>query len=327
MKTTQVNSIVRLTRQGPPSVLENTTEQIGLPKPHEVLIRHEAIALNFVDVLFRNGSFPLRQLPAIIGVEAAGVIESVGSEVTGWAVGDRVGYYFSLGAYAKRRLIDPRQLVKLPDDITFDQAASLLAKGLTARMLVKQAYPVQAGDIVLVHAAAGGVGSLISRWAKSLGATVIGTVGSEAKKAIVEPYGLDLVVALDKEDLAEKIHAFTDGRDVDAVFDGVGKATFGKSAALTKSGGTIVLYGSASGTPEIDNTLLNARQIKFLQPSLGQYLPDPATVNFATAELFDAFRSGMLGKVTPTIYPLSEVSQAHLDLEASRTTGSVIFRP
>ena len=152
MDTTQESGVVRLTRQGPPSVLEYQTEHVGMPKAHEVLIRQEAIALNFVDVLFRNGSFPLRQLPATIGVEAAGVIEAVGENVIDWKVGDSVGYYFSLGAYAVRRLIDPRHLVKLPDDITFDQAASLLAKGLTARMLVKQAYPIQPGDIVLVHA-------------------------------------------------------------------------------------------------------------------------------------------------------------------------------
>lgn len=325
MDTIRKSGVVRLSRQGPTSVLEYETEQVGLPGAHEVLIRQESIALNFVDVLFRNGSFPLRKLPATIGVEAAGVIEAVGIGVNDWVIGDRVGYYFSLGAYAERRIIDQRQLVKLPDDITFDQAASLLAKGLTARMLVKQAYPIRPSDIVLVHAAAGGVGSFVSRWAKSLGATVIGTVGSDAKKAIVEQYGLDLVVALDKDNLAEKLYSLTNGRDIDAVFDGVGKATFDKSTQLTKQGGTIVLFGSSSGAPEIDTGLLHARGIKLLQPSLGQYLPDQTSVVQATNELFDAFRKGILGKVQPTVYPLSHVAEAHQDLETSRTTGPVIF--
>jgi NADPH2:quinone reductase len=327
MNIIKESGVIRLTLQGPPSVLQYFTEKVNMPQSHEVLIRHEAIALNFVDVLFRNGSFPLRQLPATIGVEAAGVIEAVGSAVNGWAVGDRVGYYFSLGAYAERRLIDPQQLVKLPDDITFDQAASLLAKGLTARMLVKQAYPIRPGDTVLVHAAAGGVGTFVSRWAKSLGAVVIGTVGNETKKAIVGQYGIDLVVALDKENLAEKIELFTNGKKVDAVFDGVGRATFAKSVQLTKQGGTVVLYGSASGAPEIDSDFLHAKQIKLLQPSLGQYLPGQASVKQATTELFEAFRGGILGAVKPSVYPLSQVAQAHLDLEASKTTGSVIFHP
>jgi len=327
MNITQESGIVRLTRQGPPSVLKYVREPIRMPKVHEVSIRQEAIALNFVDVLFRNGSFPLNQFPATIGVEAAGVIDAIGSGVYDWAVGDRVSYYFSLGAYAERRLIDPRYLIKLPDDITFDQAASLLAKGLTARMLVKQAYPVGPGNIVLVHAAAGGVGSLVSRWAKSLGATVIGTVGSEAKKGIVEQYGLDLVVALDRENLTERLHSLTDGKDADVVFDGVGKATFDKSVQLTRQGGTIVLYGSASGAPEIDFGFLQSKQINFLQPSLGQFLPNQSSINQATSELFDAFRIGVLGTVEPSVYLLSNVAQAHLDLEASRTTGSVIFHP
>ena len=152
MDTIRESSVVRLSQRGPTSALNYETEQVGMPGAHEVLIRQEAITLNFVDVLFRNGNFPLRQLPATIGVEAAGVIEAVGIAVNDWVIGDRVGYYFSLGACAERRLIDQRQLGKLPDDITFDQAASLLAKGLTARMLVKQAYPIQPGDIVLVHA-------------------------------------------------------------------------------------------------------------------------------------------------------------------------------
>jgi NADPH2:quinone reductase len=327
MSITDKSGVVHISRQGSPSVLEYTSEVVGNPGNNQVLVQQKSIALNFVDVMFRNGTFPLNQFPATIGVEAAGVVEAVGPGTNQWAAGDRVGYYFSLGAYAEKRLINQDQLIKLPDDISFDQAASLMAKGLTARMLVKQAYPVQPGDVILVHAAAGGVGSLVSRWAKSLGATVIGTVGSASKKALAESQGLDLVIALDSENLAEQVHSITNGRGVDAVFDGVGKATFSKSLPLVKRNGNIVLYGTASGSPEIDAEYLAAENIKLTRPSLGQYLPDKQSVDLAVNELFEAVRTGVFGKIEPTIYPLSEVSKAHQDLEASRTTGSVVLHP
>ncbi|QRQ99812.1 quinone oxidoreductase family protein [Dyadobacter sandarakinus] len=327
MEASEKSGVVHISKQGPPSVLEYTNEFVGTPGNNQVLIRQHAIALNFVDVMFRNGSFPLKQFPATIGVEAAGVVEAVGPHAGEWALGDRVGYYFSLGAYAERRLIHKDELIRLPQDISFDQAAALMAKGLTARMLVKQAYPVQAGDVVLVHAAVGGVGSLVSRWAKSLGATVIGTVGNASKKVLAESQGTDLVIALDSENIAEQVHAFTHGTGVHAVFDGVGKATFSKSAPLVKSSGSIVLYGNASGSPKIDTDFLASRNISLVRPSLGQYLPDKQHVNVAVDELFEAVRTGILGDIKPAIYALSEVSRAHDDLEASRTTGSVVLRP
>lgn len=327
MKNTDKYGLVRINKQGPPAVLEYTTATIGDPKANEVVISQKAIALNFVDILFRNGSFPLNQLPATIGVEAAGIVEAVGSEVKNWAIGDRAGYYFSLGAYAEKRIINKDELIRLPEDITFDQAASLMAKGLTARMLVKEAYAVRPGDFVLVHAAAGGVGSLVSRWAKSLGGKVIGTVGNESKKAKVQSQGIDLVVALYSDDLTEQINLFTKGQGVQVVYDGVGKATFDISTELVKQGGHIVLYGNASGNPQIDAGYLASKEIKLVRPSLGQYLPDRQHIENAAAELFEAFRTGVFGDMKPTIYPLSQVSQAHQDLEASRTTGSVIFHP
>ena len=327
MNATDKSGVVHISRQGPPSVLEYTNEIVGNPGKNQVLVRQKAISLNFVDVLFRNGSFPLNHFPATIGVEAAGVVEAVGAGTNEWAAGDRVGYYFNLGAYAEKRLVNKDQLIRLPDDISFDEAASLMAKGLTARMLVKQAYSVQPGDVILVHAAAGGVGSLVSRWAKSLGATVIGTVGNASKKALAESQGINLVIALDTDDIAEQVSSITKGMGVDAVFDGVGKATFSKSAPLVKRNGTIVLYGTASGSPQIDTDYLESRKIKLIRPSLGQYLPDRQSLDSAVSELFEAFRTGVFGEIKPTIYPLSEVSRAHQDLEASRTTGSVILHP
>lgn len=327
MSAIEQSGVILLKKQGPPSVLEYTKETINKPGRKEVLIRQEAIALNFVDILFRNGSFPLNHLPATIGVEAAGVVEAVGSAVSKFTEGDRVAYYFSLGAYAERRLISEDELIKLPDDVSFDEAASLMAKGLTARMLVKQAYPIQPGDVVLVHAAAGGVGSLVSRWAKALGATVIATVGNSTKKAIAINHGVDLAIALDSEDLGSQVRSFTNNQGVQAVFDGVGKATYDQSAGLVKEGGTIVLYGSSSGTPSIDTAFLASKKIKLLRPALGQYLPDDQSVTIATRDLFEALQMSVFGNIKPTIYPLAEAGKAHDDLESGRTTGSIIFHP
>lgn len=321
------SGMVRIHKQGPPSVLEYTKETVGSPGENEVLIRQYAIALNFVDVLFRNGSFPVNHLPATIGVEAAGTVEAIGSGVKDLTVGDRVGYYFSLGAYAEYRLIQQDSLVKLPDDISFDEAASLLAKGLTARMLVKQACTVKPGDVVLVHAAAGGVGSLVSKWAKALGATVIGTVGNVSKIALAKSHGIDHVIALDTEDLSSTIQSITNRQGVQVVYDGVGKATFGRSVDLVKRGGSIVLYGTASGNPTIDEAYLASKNITLVRPSLGQYLRDKQSVAVATQELFEAWRTGVLGKIKPTTYALADAARAHQDLESSLTTGSVVLHP
>lgn len=319
------SGVIRINRQGAPSVLEYTTETINEPGENQVVLRQEAIALNFVDVMFRNGSFPLSSFPATIGVEAAGVIEALGQNVTGFVVGDKVGYFSSLGAYAEKRLINAADLIKLPEDVSFDQAASIIAKGLTARMLIKQAYLVKKGDVVLVHAAAGGVGSLVSRWAKALGATVIGTVGNSNKKSFALNHGIDHVVTLDSEDLEKEIQLFTQNKGVDVVFDGVGKATFAPSLKVVKNGGTIILFGSSSGSPDIDEAVLEMNNIKLIRPVLSKYLPDPASVQQASMEMFEALRKGIFGEINPTVYSLKDASKAHQNLESGATTGSVIF--
>lgn len=325
METNNQSGIIQMKKQGSPSVLEYGMEKIGQPTETQVVLQQKAIALNFVDVMFRNGTFPISSFPATIGVEAAGIIESVGKNVTDFNVGDRIGYFFSLGAYAERRVIEASELIRLPEDISFEQAASVMAKGLTARMLIKQAYLVKEGNVILVHAAAGGVGSLVSRWAKALGAKVIGTVGSSSKKAYALTHGIDQVIALDTEDLIESVRNFTEGNGVDAVFDGVGKATFNPSLDVTKNEGTVVLFGSSSGTPEINNETLNAREIRLIRPTLGSYLPDRASVNIAASDMFDVLRNGILGDIKPTIYSLADASKAHQDLESGNTKGSVIF--
>ena len=327
MKTQENNGVIRIKKQGPPSVLEYTNEKLSEPGQNEVIIKQEAIAINFVDVMFRNGTFPINTFPATIGVEAAGRIEQLGPGVSEFSTGDRVGYFFALGAYAERRLININELIRIPDDITFDQAASVLAKGLTARMLIKQAYQVKPNDVVLVHAAAGGVGSLVAKWAKSLGATVIGTVGNISKKDLALSYGLDHVVALDTENLEEIIFSVTKNHRIDAVYDGVGKATFERTLPLISAEGVAVLYGTASGEPKIDKEYLNAKQIRLIRPSLGQFLNGQKSVADAADDLFQAVRSGALGEIKPAIYPLADVARAHQDLEGSRTTGSLVLHP
>lgn len=319
------SGVVLLNRQGSPSVLKYTKDSIPEPQGSEVLIKQEAIALNFVDVLFRNGSFPLNNLPAVIGVEASGIIQAVGPLANTFKPGDRVGYYFSLGAYAEHRLINEEKLIAIPNDISFDHATSLMAKGMTARMLIKEAYAVQKNDIILVHASAGGVGSLISKWAKALGATVIGTVGNSAKKAYALAHGIDHVITLDSEDLQESVSAFTKGKPIKAVFDGVGQATFNQSLPLLENGGTAVLFGFSSGSPIIDRSLIDSKNITFIQPNLGSYLPDQESIKKSATAVFDAFRSGILGEINPTIYSLSDVAKAHEDLESGQTKGSIIF--
>jgi len=327
MKINELSGVIQIKRQGPPSVLEYTTEILSEPGEYQVLLSQKAISINFVDVLFRNGTFPVANFPATIGVEAAGTIEAIGNGIKDFSVGDRVAYYFSLGAYAEHRIIDANKLVRIPDDITFDQAASTLAKGLTARMLVKQAYPVQPGNIVLVHAAAGGVGALVAKWAKSLGATVIGTVGNAEKKATATQEGVEHVIALDTENLGETVLSLTKNRGVDVAFDGVGKATFEQSTHLIKTGGTAVLFGSASGEPAIDQTYISKKHINLIRPVLGQYLQDKSSVQIATTELFEAMRSGALGSPKPMIFALSEIAKAHKALETSQTIGAVILHP
>lgn len=325
MENSIKSGVIRMNRQGPPSVLKYETETIYNPDAKQVLLHQEAIALNFVDVMFRNGTFPLSTFPATIGVEAAGTVEAVGQNVSEFKVGDRVSYFFSLGAYAERRLIKASELIKLPEYISFDQAAAILAKGLTARMLIKQAYGIKPNDVILVHAAAGGVGSLVSRWAKKLGATVIGTVGNSSKKSYALSHGIDYVIALDSEDIESAVKNITQGKGVDAVYDGVGKATFHQSLHSIKNEGTMVLYGSSSGTPYMDNEALMAKKIKLIRPALGSYLPDSASIQSASNEVFEAFHKGVFGDINPTIYPLTDVAKAHQNLESGATTGSIIF--
>jgi len=315
--------VIRVRTTGGPSVLVPETEEVGAPGPGQVRLRQDAIGVNFVDTAFRNGSFKL-PLPFVGGVEGAGVVDAVGPDVTRVAVGDRVGYFFAPGSYAEVRLIDAQVLIKLPADVSNEQSAAFLTKGLTAWMAIRALYPVKAREHVLVQGASGGVGSIVAHWAKSLGATVIGTAGTATKVASVKEYTDQAFLATDA-DLGAKVRALVP-QGVDVVFEFIGKASFGGSTRAVRDGGVIVNIGAASGAPDIDRDALAARGVRLIGGSTAQLVTGP-TIQVATAELFYALRSGSLGEITFTRNPLVDAAKVHDDIANRRSVGPQILTP
>ncbi|KGF64072.1 quinone oxidoreductase family protein [Pseudomonas lutea] len=320
-----MNQRIRIYQQGTPAVL--TYESFTLEKPGrgQVAIRHEAIGVNYVDTMFRDGTFKI-PLPFSMGVEAAGVVEAVGADVQHLKTGDRVGYFFAPGAYADSRVIDAAALIKLPTDISSEQAAGLLSKGLTAWALVKQVHALRAGETVVVHGASGGVGTLLTRWAKSIGAKVIATVGSAAKARIIESWGIDTVLRSDEPHLAERMKAANGGAGVDVVYDLVGRQTLEASTHALRDGGDLVHVGNASGMAAPDSTLLAARGIRYVQPSTPQYV-NTENQNTAASEVFERFREGALGPLELSRYRLEDAVLAHQAIAARKHTGSILLMP
>lgn len=319
--------IVLIEQPGAPEVLKYQLATLTPPGPGEVLIRQKAIGVNFLDTFFRNGSFPSPAYPAPIGLEAAGLIEAVGEGITGFAAGDRVAYYAAMGAYAEHRILKATELLKLPDDISFEQAAAMMIKGLTAHMLVKQSHEVKAGETILIHAMTGGVGTILSNWVRALGANVIGTVGSAQKKELALKRGFTHVIDLQSEDFVQMVRELTRGKGVDAVYDGTGKATFEKSLALVKPGGSAVLYGWPSGMPTIDEEQLEKQDIRLVRAVLNHYPGYQDKTGKALPEIFDLLRDGIIPATGSSVYVLKDAAQAHADLESRKTTGSIILRP
>ncbi|QBE65378.1 zinc-binding dehydrogenase [Pseudoduganella lutea] len=312
---------------GNPSVMRyEAAADIGNPGPGQVRLRHEAIGVNFVDTLFRSGAFKV-PLPLAMGVEGAGVVVQVGEGVTTVQPGDRVAYFFAFGAYSTERLIDAQQLVRLPKEVSAESAAATFTKGLTAWMMLFGAHQLKAGETVLVHGAAGGVGSMVARWARALGATVIATAGSAAKAATVQANGAHHVLLADDPALASKVRALTGGRGVDVVYELVGKDTFAQSVAALRDGGHLVHVGNASGSPVVDKAALAARGIRYIQPSTGQYVGERASLERASATLFAAMRDGVFGDVQAARYPLADAARAHEDIAARRLSGPAILVP
>jgi NADPH2:quinone reductase len=325
--STITSGIVRIKQPGKPEVLQY--DNIDLPQlgKGEVLISQKAIGVNFLDVFFRNGTFPMPAYPALIGLEAAGIVEQIGNGVKQFAVGDRVAYYGSNGAYAEKRTIHTDDLFKLPDDISFDQAAAIMIKGLTVHMLLKQSHELKAGEVVLIHAMTGGVGTLLSEWAKSIGAIVIGTVGSAVKKNLALTRGFQHVVDLSTEDFIGRLKEITNDKGIDVFYDGIGVATFQKSLEVLKPGGTAILYGWASGMPEINTEYIDQRKIHFIQAILNNYPAYQDRSGKALTDIFALVRNGVFQLEKPFMYGLANAAQAHADLEGRKTTGSIILVP
>ncbi|KVK84392.1 quinone oxidoreductase [Burkholderia ubonensis] len=320
---------VRFHQTGGPDVLRWETVEVGDPGPGEVRVKHAAVGLNFADTYFRSGLYPV-PLPSGIGVEAAGVVEAVGDGVTHVAVGDRVtytGFINTLGAYSTERLVPAAPLIRLPDAIACDTAAAMTMRGLTSAYLLRRIHAFNAGDSILLHAAAGGVGLIVSQWAKLLGLTVIGTVSSEAKAEVARAHGCDHVILYRHEDIAGRVRELTDGKGVDAVFDSIGKDTFDASLDSLKRRGLMVCVGTASGPiPPFNPQLLAMKGSLYLtRPALADYIADPAEKAALAGELFDHAAAGRIRIEIHQRYALEDAVRAHRDLEAGKTTGSSVF--
>ena len=320
---------IKMMQVGGPEVLQCVDIEVAAPGPDEVRVVHEAIGLNFIDVYFRKGVYP-QPLPGWLGMEASGVIESVGSNVKHVKVGDRVAYAGKpAGAYSQVRVMPAEIVVKLPDAISFEMGAAMMLQGLTVNYLLTDSYKVQAGDTVLFHAAAGGVGLIAMQWLKLLGATVIGTVGSEEKAALAKSYGCDHTILYTKEDFVARTKELTNGKGVNVVYDSIGKDTFMQSLDCIKPRGMMVTYGNASGSvPPIDVGILGVKgSLKLTRPTVMTYAHDRSLLEPMSADLFDKVMSGKIKIEINQRYQLQDAAQAHRDLEDRKTTGSTIFLP
>jgi NADPH2:quinone reductase len=319
---------IRIHRPGGPEVLTWEKVSVGAPGPGEARIRHAAVGLNFIDTYHRTGLYPV-PLPSGIGLEGAGTVEAVGEGVTDVKPGDRVAYAGGpLGAYAGERNIPAHRLLKLPDTIDFNTAAAMMLQGLTTAYLLRRTYRVQPGDPVLIHAAAGGVGLIACQWAKALGATVIGTVGSAAKAELARAHGCDHVINYNTENFTARVKEIT-GEGVAVVYDGVGKDTFMGSLDSLRPMGMMVTYGNASGpVPPLDLLLLSQKGSLFVtRPTLMTYTAKRADLEALGKELFEMVGSGQVKIEVRQTYALKDAAHAHRDLEARKTTGSTILLP
>lgn len=311
---------------GGPEALKLEEVFVGEPGPGEVRIRQKAAGLNFIDVYHRTGLYK-QPLPFTPGVEGAGIVDKVGPGVEAIEVGDRVAYAGPLGGYSEERLIAADRLVKLPAGISFDEAAAMMLQGLTAHMLLRGVYPVKAGDTVLIHAAAGGVGLIACQWAKALGATVIGTVGSDEKAELARTHGCDYPIVYTREDFVAEVDRITAGAMLPVVYDGVGRDTFLRSLDCLQRRGIMVSYGNASGPVEpFAPTLLAQKGSLFLtRPTMYDYTVTKAELQGAAGELFDVVESGKVKIEVRQRFRLGEAADAHRALEARKTKGSTIF--
>ncbi len=321
--------IVKIEKTGGPEVLKFETIKLGEPNPDEVLIEHKAIGLNFIDIYHRSGLYPL-ELPSGIGGEGSGIIKKIGSKVKDFSVGDRVAYAgVPLGAYSSERNYPTKNLVKIPNDISFDIAATLMTKGLTSYYLLYKTYPVSANETILFHAAAGGVGQIFCQWAKSLGCKVIGTVGSVEKINLAKKNGCDFVINYSEENFPKRVLEITKGKGVPVVFDGVGKNTFEDSIECLKTRGMMISFGNSSGpVTNIDvRRMIQPKGLYFTRPVMGQYLGTKDEIKEGAEKLFEKIQTGKVKIEIFKKYKLEDAILAHKDLGSRKIIGPAIITP
>ena len=321
---------IRIHEHGGPEVLRWEEVEVGEPGPGQLRVRHGAVGLNYIDVYHRTGLYPLPSLPWTLGMEGAGQVGAVGEGVTEFKPGDRVAYASPpVGAYAEVRLMPADRVVALPDAIDDRTAAAMMLQGMTAQYLLRRTYRVQPGDAILLHAAAGGVGLIASQWARHLGATVIGTVGSEEKAELARAHGCHHTILYNRENFVERVREITGGQGVAVVYDSVGKGTFMGSLDCLRPLGMMVSFGNASGpVPPFEPGILAAKgSLFFTRPTLMTYTAQRADLLASAAELFEVVSSGAVKIEVRQTYPLAETARAHRDLEARKTTGSTVLLP
>jgi len=322
-------SAIRITEVGGPDVLKLENVNVGDPGPNEVRLRQTAVGLNYIDTYHRSGLYKI-PLPSGIGSEAAGVLEAVGSGVTEFKPGDRVAYSGGpLGAYAEVRVMPADRLVKIPDGVSDRSAATLMLKGLTVQYLLRQTYRVKAGDTILLHAAAGGIGLIACQWARALGVTVIGTVGSDEKAALAKANGCTHTIVYTRENFVERVKEITGGKGVPVVYDAIGKDTFPASLDCLSPRGLWVSFGNASGAiPPFDILQLSVKgSLYATRPNLFTHTAKRADLLAMAAEMFDLVRAGKLNNDARQTYALADAAKAHRDLESRKTTGSTVLLP
>jgi NADPH2:quinone reductase len=317
---------IRVHQAGGPEVLQWEKVEVGDPGPGEIKLRQEAAGLNFIDVYHRTGLYQ-QQLPFTPGVEGAGVVEAVGDEVSHVKPGDRVAYAGPIGGYAEERLIDADRVVKLPKSISSEQAAGMMLQGMTAQMLVRSVFPVTKGDTILIHAAAGGVGLIMCQWAAALGASVIGTVGTEEKAELARAYGCSHPIVYSKQDFVAEVERITNGEKLPVVYDGVGRDTFMRSLDCLRLRALMVSFGNASGPvePFAPATLAQKGSLYLTRPTLYHYIATRQQLEQSASELFEMVAGGKVKIEVKQHFALRDAAEAHRQLEARKTTGSTVL--
>ncbi len=321
---------IRIHRTGGPDAMRWEDVEVGVPGPGEIRIRHEAVGLNYIDVYFRTGLYPAPSLPFSPGMEGAGVVEAVGEGVDSLAVGDRVAYAAPpVGSYAEERLMPADKVVKVPPGIEPRQAAAMMLQGMTVEYLLRRTYPVQSGETILFHAAAGGVGLIACQWARHLGATVIGTVSSDEKAELARAHGCDHPIVYTREDFTDRVRELTDGAGVPVVYDAVGRDTFAGSLDCLRPRGMLVSFGQSSGKIDpFDIGILSAKGSLYVtRPTLMTYTASRADLERSAQALFDVVAGGAVRITVNQTFPLAEAANAHRALESRQTTGSTILVP